>query len=297
MLRGLFVFSLLQLFFSNGSIISNTQHTDNLCKFVLLVAKSNPMKISLIQTSLTWEDPEANRSNFERHIQSIKEETDIIILPEMFATGFTMKPSAAAETMDGETVQWMKKMAKAKNCAVTGSLVIEENGHYFNRLFFVYPDGSLKTYDKRHLFSLAGEDKAYTPGADRLVLEYRDWKICPLVCYDLRFPVFSRNTEDFDLMIYAANWPAPRITAWDTLLKARAIENMCYVAGVNRIGKDNNGHDYPGHSQVQDGLGANAIAPSAGEGVFTVTLDKEKMLETRKKFNFLADRDSFTLLR
>lgn len=268
-----------------------------MCKFVLLVAKSNPMKISLIQTSLIWENPEANRSNFERLIQSIKEETDIIILPEMFATGFTMQPATVAEKADGATVQWMKEMAKAKNCAVTGSLVIEENGKYYNRLFFVRPDGVVNTYDKRHLFSLAGEDKAYTTGTDRLILEYRSWKICPLVCYDLRFPVFSRNTEDFDLMIYAANWPAPRVTAWDTLLKARAIENMCYAAGVNRIGKDHNGHEYPGHSQVLDELGANAIAPSAEEGVFTVTLDKEKMLETRKKLNFLADRDSFSLLR
>ena len=303
MLRGFLFFACHNPFSWNWKHHQYAQCTNNLCKFVLLVAKSIPMKISLIQTSLTWENPETNRGNFERLIQSIKEDTDIIILPEMFATGFTMQPAGVAESADGATVQWMKDMAKAKNCAVTGSLVIEENGKYYNRLFFVQPDGLVKTYDKRHLFSLAGEDKAYTSGTDRLIVEYRGWKICPLVCYDLRFPVFSRNTEDFDLMIYAANWPAPRVTAWDTLLKARAIENMCYVAGVNRMGDDpdnhydSNGHEYPGHSQVFDELGASAIDVSSGEGVFTVTLDKEKMLETRKKFNFLADRDSFSLLR
>lgn len=254
------------------------------------------MKISLIQTSLTWENPEANRNNFEKLINSITEATDIIVLPEMFATGFTMQPSSGAEGMDGLTVNWMKKLAIAKDCAITGSLVIEENGNYHNRLLFVMPNGEIKTYDKRHLFSLAGEDKAYTAGMERLIVEYRGWKICPLVCYDLRFPVFSRNTEAFDLLLYVANWPSPRLAAWDALLKARAIENMCYVAGVNRVGKDSNGHEYPGHSQVLDCLGANVITPSSSEGVFIVTMDKESMLETRKKLGFLNDRDRFTVL-
>jgi predicted amidohydrolase len=213
----------------------------------------------------------------------------------MFATGFTMQPGTAAGTMDGDTVRWMKSMATTKNCAVTGSLVIKENNNYYNRLLFVLPDGEIKTYDKRHLFSLAGEDKAYTAGSQRLVLEYRGWKICPLVCYDLRFPVFSRNTEAFDLLLYVANWPSPRVLAWDTLLKARAIENMCFVAGVNRIGQDSNGHNYPGHSQVLDCLGANAIMPSGNEGVYTIKLDRESMLETRKKLSFLDDMDTFTL--
>jgi omega-amidase len=253
------------------------------------------MKISLIQTSLIWENAEANRANFEKLINSIQEQTDIILLPEMFSTGFTMEPAAVAETMDAETVKWMKRMAAAKNCAVAGSVVIEENGNYYNRFLFVLPDGEIKTYDKRHLFSLAGEARAYTKGVDRLIIDYRGWKICPLVCYDLRFPVFSRNTEDFDLLLYAANWPQPRILAWNTLLKARAIENMCYVAGVSRVGQDNNGHNYPGHSQVVDCLGANVVAPSENEGVFTVKLDKESMQETRKKFDFLSDRDSFSL--
>jgi omega-amidase len=253
------------------------------------------MKISLIQTSLIWENAQANRANFERLINSIQEPTDIILLPEMFSTGFTMEPATVAETMNGETIQWMKTMAAAKDCAIAGSIVIKENGNYYNRFLFVLPDGEVKAYDKRHLFSLAGEHKAYTNGVDRLIIDYRGWKICPLVCYDLRFPVFSRNTEDFDLLLYAANWPQPRIHAWDTLLKARAIENICYVAGVSRIGQDNNGHSYPGHSQVVDCLGANVVAPSEHEGVFTVALDKESMLETRKKFDFLSDRDSFIL--
>lgn len=254
------------------------------------------MKISLIQTSLTWENAEANRNNFEKLINDITESTDIIVLPEMFATGFTMQPSVGAEPMDGPTINWMKKMAGIKDCAITGSLVIEVNGKYYNRLLFVLPDGEIKYYDKRHLFSLAGEDKAYASGTERLIVEYRGWKICPLVCYDLRFPVFSRNTEAFDLLLYVANWPTPRLTAWDTLLKARAIENMCYVAGVNRVGKDSNGHEYLGHSQVLDYLGVNTIPPSSTEGVFTVTMDKQSMLETRKKLGFLNDMDRFTVL-
>jgi predicted amidohydrolase len=253
------------------------------------------MKISLIQTSLIWENPQANRDNFTSLINSIQEPTDIIILPEMFSTGFTMTPNAVAETMEGETIKWMKDVAATKDCAVTGSLVIEEKGNYYNRLLFVLPDGEIKTYDKRHLFSLAGEDKAYTAGTNRLIISYRAWKISPFVCYDLRFPVFSRNTEDIDLMLYVANWPAPRVAAWDTLLKARAIENMCCVAGVNRIGQDNNGHNYLGHSQVLDCLGANVIEPSENEDVFTVELNKESLLETRNKFRFLDDRDSFSL--
>lgn len=254
------------------------------------------MKISLIQTSLVWENAQSNRDNFERLINSIEEPTDIILLPEMFSTGFTMEPATLAEGMDGETVQWMKTMAAAKDCAVAGSIVVKENDKYYNRFLFVLPEGEIKTYDKRHLFSLAGENKAYTNGVDRLIIDYRGWKICPLVCYDLRFPVFSRNTEDFDLLLYAANWPQPRINAWDILLKARAIENMCYVAGVNRMGQDNNGHNYPGHSQVADFLGANVVEPSENEGVFTVKLDKESMLETRKRLDFLSDRDNFSLL-
>lgn len=254
------------------------------------------MKIALIQTSLSWECPEDNRANFTKLINGIAQVPDLIVLPEMFATGFTMRPGRVAETTEGDTVKWMLETAKDRGCAITGSLAIKENGNYYNRLFFVLPDGELHTYDKRHLFSLAGEDKEYTAGVDRLVISYRDWIICPLVCYDLRFPVFSRNTEDIDLLLYVANWPTVRVAAWNALLKARAIENMCYVIGVNRTGQDNNGHDYPGQSQVIDCLGAYAEPPSANEGVFVVELDKENMLATRKKLGFLNDRDSFSLL-
>jgi predicted amidohydrolase len=253
------------------------------------------MKISLIQTSLAWEDHEANRQNFTSKMNSVPGDADIIVLPEMFATGFTMAPERVAETMNGETVAWMRQMAALKNCAITGSIVIKENDNFYNRLLFVLPDGKIKQYDKRHLFSLAGEDKAYTAGKEKLIIDYKGWKICPLICYDLRFPVFARNIENYDLLLYVANWPQPRIHAWDTLLKARAIENMCYVAGVNRIGQDNNGHNYPGQSQAVDPLGANVLEPSMNEGVYTVNLDKEAMLEVRDKFRFLNDKDTFIL--
>ena len=252
------------------------------------------MKISLIQTSLQWEDHQANRQRFSELIDQI-EETNMIMLPEMFATGFTMNPEAVAETMDGESVKWMQAIAVKKQCAVTGSLVIKENGNYYNRLFFIYPNGEFKTYNKRHLFTLAGEHKEYTAGSEKLIVEYKGWKICPLVCYDLRFPVFARNVEGYDLLLFVANWPSPRVLAWDVLLQARAVENMCYVAGVNRVGQDSNGHNYPGHSQVFDSLGKPMLETSDNEEVYTVTINKEEMLENRKKLDFLNDRDSFIL--
>jgi predicted amidohydrolase len=180
--------------------------------------------------------------------------------------------------------------------AITGSMIIKENNNYYNRLLFVFPSGVIQYYDKRHLFSLAGEDAIYTKGKHRLIVEYKGFRICPLICYDLRFPVYSRNTEDYDLLIYVANWPETRIVAWDTLLKARAIENMCYVIGVNRIGEDHNKHKYVGHSQVVDCLGNYLVEPMEIEGVFISILDKEEMHETRKKLSFLNDRDAFTVL-
>lgn len=253
------------------------------------------MKIALIQSALHWENPKRNRSQFEEKINSITENIDLIVLPEMFATGFTMNPESVAESMQGETVSWLKSLAKNKDCAIAGSLVVAENGKYYNRLVFVFPSGEIQHYNKRHLFSLAGEDKIYTKGKDKLIIEYRGFKICPLICYDLRFPVFSRNTENYDLLIYAANWPKPRVNAWDALLKARAIENMCYVVGVNRIGEDNNGLTYVGHSQAVDFMGNNLIDPQENEGIYITTLDKNKMLETREKFDFLNDKDAFTV--
>ena len=213
------------------------------------------MKVALIQSSLFWENPIANRNHFGEKINAIFEEVDLIVLPEMFATGFTMNPEIVSETMEGETIQWMQSFAKAKNSAITGSIVIKENDNFYNRLVFVFPSGEIEFYDKRHLFTLAGEDKIYTAGHNKLIVEYKGWKICPLICYDLRFPVFSRNTENYDLLIYVANWPKTRINAWDALLKARAIENMSYTIGVNRIGEDDNGFHYNGHSQVVDFFG------------------------------------------
>jgi predicted amidohydrolase len=206
-----------------------------------------------------------------------------------------MNPKAVAETMQGETVSWLQHLAKAKDCAITGSLVIEENGNYYNRLVFVFPTGEIKTYDKRHLFSLAGENEFYAAGKDKLIIEYKGYKICPLICYDLRFPVFSRNVENYDVLLYVANWPKPRVNAWDILLKARSVENMCYTIGVNRIGKDHNHHEYVGHTQVIDFLGEYVLEPQEADAVFIVELNKAKLLETRKKLAFLNDKDNFQL--
>ena len=253
------------------------------------------MKTALIQTSLIWENPTENRSHLAQKITGFMEDVDLIVLPEMFSTGFTMNPKAVAETMNGETVAWLQHLAKAKNCAITGSLVIEEKGKFYNRLVFVFPNGDIQHYDKRHLFTLAGEDKVYTAGKDKLIVEYKGFRICPLICYDLRFPVFSRNTENYDLLIYVANWPKVRINAWDALLKARAIENMCYTIGVNRIGEDDNGFQYNGHSQVVDFFGDYILEPKEDKGVFIVELNKAELLLARKKFNFLNDQDSFVL--
>ena len=254
------------------------------------------MKIALIQTSLSWENPIENRSHLSQKINGFLEDVDLIVLPEMFTSGFTMDPKVVAETMEGETVSWLQHMAKAKNCAITGSLIIKENDNYFNRLVFVFPNGAIQTYDKRHLFTLAGEDKVYTAGTEKLIVEYKGFKLCLLICYDLRFPVFSRNVEEYHVLIFVANWPKPRVNAWDILLKARAVENMSYTIGVNRIGKDNNNHEYVGHSQAVDFLGNYILQPQEMEGFFIVTLDKNAMLETRSKLPFLNDKDKFEII-
>lgn len=253
------------------------------------------MKIALLQSSLFWENPKANRNHFEEKINALAEKVDLIVLPEMFSTGFTMNPEAVFETMEGETIQWMQSLTKAKNSAITGSLVVKENDNFHNRLVFVFPSGEMQIYDKRHLFTLAGEDKVYTSGNQKLIVEYLGWKICPLICYDLRFPVFARNVENYDVLIYVANWPKSRIQAWDILLKARSVENLCYTVGVNRVGLDNNNLEYDGHSQMVDFLGNYALKPQENEGVFIVELNKQKLVETRKKLGFLNDRDSFEL--
>lgn len=253
------------------------------------------MKIALIQSDLYWEDVFKNRKSFESKINQIDSSVNLVVLPEMFSTGFTMNAPEVAETMEGETVLWLQSLAKQKNFAITGSLIILENEKYYNRMLFVFPSGKIEYYDKRHLFSLAGEDQFYTSGKEKVIVEYLDWKICLQVCYDLRFPVFARNVENYDLLLYVANWPKVRTNAWDALLKARAIENLSYVAGVNRVGLDANNYEHVGHSQVIDFLGNFILEPQETESVFIVELDKKAMIETRKKLDFLNDKDIFEI--
>jgi predicted amidohydrolase len=267
----------------------------NLDAFFYLYIKLSSMKVAIIQSSLVWESPSDNRINLEAKITEIKASVELIVLPEMFSTGFSMSASKIAETMQGETVLWMQTLAKSQNCAIAGSLIISKEDNFYNRLLFVCPTGEIQYYDKRHLFTLAGEDKVYTAGSKKQIVEYLGWKICLQVCYDLRFPVFVRNVENYDLLLYVANWPKVRINAWDILLKARAVENLCYTIGVNRIGVDANNHQYNGHSQVVDYLGNYILEPRENEGVFIVTLDKNNMHETRKKMDFLRDKDKFEI--
>ncbi|WP_333694071.1 amidohydrolase [Flavobacterium sp.] len=251
------------------------------------------MRVTLIQAPLAWEDPSQNRAYFESQLNQVTD-SDLIVLPEMFTSGFTMNPACVAESMTGITINWLKKTAQKKGIAITGSLVISENHQFYNRMVFVFPNGNLEYYDKKHLFSLAGEDKVYQPGNVKKIISFKGWKICLQVCYDLRFPVFVRNLENYDCIIYVANWPSTRINAWDALLKARAIENLCCVIGVNRVGNDSNGLQYTGHSQVIDELGNCILEPQKEEGHFTVTMSLQKIHETREKLNFLKDKDSFT---
>lgn len=253
------------------------------------------MKVALFQTKLAWEKPEKNRKFIEEYVFNEIHPFDLLVLPEMFTSGFTMNPAIVAEAMDGQTIQWLQALAKMKNCAITGSLVIEEKGKYFNRMVFVFPSGEIEYYDKRHLFTLAGENQKYQAGKQKKIVQYLDYKFCLQVCYDLRFPVFARNVEDYDVLLYVANWPKPRISAWDALLKARAIENMCYTIGVNRIGFDANELEYVGHSQVVDYLGNIAVDCESEQGIFIYELDKTAMMTTRQKLNFLNDRDAFEL--
>ena len=253
------------------------------------------LKITIIQSELHWENAEANRMMFSEKIQNIEGKTDLIVLPEMFATGFSMNAKNLAEENNGETLQWMISEAEKHNCAITGSVIISEENNFYNRLFFVFPDGSFQKYDKKHTFTLAKENEIYSNGNERLIIDYKGWKICPLVCYDLRFPVWARNTEEYDVLIYVANWPKARTLAWDTLLRARAIENMAYCIGVNRVGFDGNDHEYVGHSAVYDVLGQQVSSSSFGEFTETVILEKEHIESNRKHLQFLNDRDTFTL--
>ena len=255
------------------------------------------MKVALVQVPLFWEDVVQNMDLILKELSTIVEETDLVVLPEMFTSGFTMRPSKVSIDESHEFFSVLKALSKAKGFAITGSVVIEEDGGFFNRLYFITPSGHVDSYDKRHLFSLAGEEKVYTPGKDRLIVSYKGWNICPLVCYDVRFAVFSRNVGcAYDLLLYVASWPDQRIYAWDSLLKARAIENMTYVVGVNRCGEDENNNQYTGHSQALGFLGEYLQAPMVGRMISYVTLDKQAQDKARDRFGFLADADQFTLV-
>ncbi|WP_296316345.1 amidohydrolase [Winogradskyella sp. UBA3174] len=257
---------------------------------------SNSLTVALVQTHLIWENPIENRRLLNDKISAISVGVDLIILPEMFTSGFTMNAIAVAESMNGPTLIWLKKKAAEKQAAIIGSLVITEDDKYYNRLVCAEPSGKITQYDKRHTFTLVGEHKVYTAGTKKVVFDYKGWKICPLICYDLRFPVWARNVEDYDLLLYVANWPKARITAWDVLLKSRAIENMSYCIGVNRVGLDGNNYEYSGHSAAYDVLGHRIDTITENkEATEIVVLEKEFIKKYREKLNFLNDRDLFNL--
>jgi predicted amidohydrolase len=259
------------------------------------------LTISTIQTNLLWEESSANLRLLEEKIAAIQEKTEIVVLPEMFSTGFSMRAAQLAETMDGETVSWMKRVSRENGIVLTGSIMIREEDKYFNRLVWMLPNGEYGYYDKRHLFAYGEEDKHYSPGDKRLIASVKGWKINLQVCYDLRFPVWARQQvkesgPEFDVLIYVANWPERRSHAWKTLLCARAIENQCYVVGVNRTGTDANNIYYSGNSLVIDSLGQVLYHMADEEDVNTITLSKEKLEEVREKFPFWKDADDFKIL-
>lgn len=254
------------------------------------------LTITIVQTQLHWHDPHANRQMFGKCLDQITDTTDLIILPEMFTTGFTMQPADCAEAMEGPTFQWLRGIADKHDAVVCGSIVIEQEKRFYNRLIWMRPDGTYDHYDKRHLFRMADEHQKYTAGQTLRIFEHNGWRICPLVCYDLRFPVWSRSRNNYELAIFVANWPAPRIGAWDTLLKARAIENVTYVAGVNRIGQDANGKTYVGHSAVLDFLGDALVEAGDQPFVGSHTLKRDALVRFRDKFPVQLDADDFSIL-
>lgn len=253
------------------------------------------LNITIVQSALHWHDADGNRRMFDPVIERISEPTDLIVLPEMFTTGFSMDAPNLAETMAGETVCWMTEKAASLGAAICGSLIIRENDNYFNRFVCVEPSGEIHCYDKRHLFRLADEQHHYRQGNERTIISLKGFRICPLVCYDLRFPVWSRNRGDYDVLIYVANWPSRRHLAWTTLLRARAIENLSFVVGVNRIGTDGNDFPYAGGSAVVDYLGQDLVDLADRAGHATVSLDREALMKFRTRFAFHKDADRFEL--
>jgi len=252
------------------------------------------LKVSLLQWDLAWENPLENLKMAERLLKKLVN-TDLVVLPEMFTTGFSMNTKSLAEEMGGNTVSWMLLQAKKLQTAISGSLIIRENDKNFNRLIVAFPNGQLEYYDKRHLFTYAGEHKVFSAGKQALVITVKGWRIKMLICYDLRFPVWSRNADDTDFLIYVANWPESRSYAWNQLLKARAIENLSYVAGVNRIGKDGNSISYRGDSQLVDFSGQVLGTLEDKEGILNVILDFSDLSAFRERFPFLEDRDNFNI--
>ncbi len=252
------------------------------------------LKITLVQPDIVWENPSENRENYSNMLNGVGQ-TDVIVLPEMFTTGFSMKPENLKERMDGPSVQWMKELAGEKNAVVTGSLIIEDEGKIYNRCLWVFPEGNVEIYDKRHLFTMSGEHLHYSAGTKKRVITYKGWRFCPQVCYDLRFPVWSRNTENYDVLIYVANWPAARHHVWKNLLTARAIENQAYCVGVNRVGAGGNGLNYLGDSALVHPKGFSTFLGDKVQ-VKTVEISYSELHRFRKKFPVLADRDEFTLV-
>lgn len=254
------------------------------------------LKVTAIQTDLVWENISANLKQLDKQLASLNNTSDIIILPEMFSTGFSMNPSKFAEEQNGPTLDWLKRQAQKTKAVITGSYIVTEAGQYFNRLVWMQPDGEFKTYDKKHLFSLSDEPKHYTAGQKKLIVDYKGWKICPLICYDLRFPIWSRNVENYDLLIYVANWPEKRAHHWRSLLMARAIENQSYTVGVNRIGNDGNDYYHSGDTSLIDFAGNIMLHTAHVGGIHTIELDYQKQQAFRNRFQFLADKASFERL-
>lgn len=252
------------------------------------------LKITIIQPDIIWEDIKSNLEKYSEIINGI-DSTDVIVLPEMFTTGFSMNPKMLKEKMDGNSVKWMKKTAAEKNASVVGSLIIEDNGKIYNRAIWVFPDGKIEFYDKRHLFTMGQEHLHYSPGKEKLIVEYKGWRFCPLICYDLRFPVWGRNVENYDVLIYIANWPSPRHHHWKTLLVARAVENQSFCIGVNRTGIDGSGLTYLGDSCM---ITSKGFADFMGEvdAAQTFEISYSELDNYRKNFPFLADRDQFQIV-
>ncbi len=258
---------------------------------------NNNLSVCIIQTDLFWENPQKNIENISAKLSGIESNIDLVVLPEMFTTGFSLTPAHLAETMNGKTVSWLKSKANEINAAITGSIVINDNGKFYNRLIWMSPDGNYSYYDKRHLFRMAGEHEKYSSGNKQIIVKHKQWRIKPLICYDLRFPVWSRNKNDYDILIYIANWPAKRRTTWLALLKARAIENQSYVIAVNRIGVDGNELKYSGDSIIFNPLGEQISKSKTNEEfIDIVELPLDSMEMYRRNFPISLDADDFNIV-